>query len=294
VFSAFDNPKSMFRYDQYVTPSQGLDLAGKAPKRYGGKIVRTPAFGMVSYMDGEFGATVQRADGPRPPWTNPFDARAVGLMNLSHLSNETAFDPAWKYLQESKFIDAVEEKHGVFRLDWLTANDDLRVSLWIDEKKGFSPTRMETYLHVVEDGKTPVDELLEICESTWIEVSGVWVPRSFRVKHAGDTSPKDTSLGEMTLDWEGVNQPINEKAFTVDGFTMPPGSVVIDNRLNVPIIIERIGDEPFPPPVPDREAATWWPSGWRWVVGGSAVLLVGSIGLWCGYRKRRKPGLVAR
>jgi hypothetical protein len=91
----------------------------------------------------------------------------------------------------------------------------------------------------------------------------------------------------MTIDWDAVNQEIDGKVFTVDGFTMPRGSVVIDNRLNVPIIIKRVGDEPFPPTVDNQDIPTARVGIWRWILGAILALLVGAIGVWHTYRKRR-------
>jgi hypothetical protein len=282
IFSAFDIPKSLLRFDQLQTEKPRSGAAAKKSDEDGGKFARTPKLSLFWHRGGA--VLVERADEKLPPWVQPFDARCVGLMTMGSFSGEIDFNDICSHLDKSSYIEAAEEKPGLYRLSWLSPSAVVQTTVWLDEKRGFSPTRTELRAVDEIDGKKTVAELLEISASTYIEISGVWVPRSFRLQRANENS-LGFQVCEVAFDWDAVNQAIDEKTFTIEGLNMPRGSVVIDGRLPKPIILGLTGDVPFPSPAEDVDLPPASSNRWIAAIGGGTALLLVSFALLCGYRR---------
>jgi hypothetical protein len=217
-----------------------------------------------------------------PGWVQPFDVRAVGLLHLADFRGETTFIDLHGYLTTRRFVEVLEEKQGLYRLSWLEDEGAVRAWLWLDEKKGFSPTRMETRYQALDSEKAQLGRLIDVSETTWIEMSGVVVPRSFRLQDGFE-------VYELTLDWEAVNQGVSEQLFTPEGFNLEQGTYIVNDRLGKPIVTGRVGDDSFSPSTDIGEEENLKSRRWFFMLGVVAVLLLGAIILWTLRQLWHKP-----
>src|SRR5438309_1759089 len=86
------------------------------------------------------------AGDPPSAIAKPFDVRGVGLIYWLDLEQSTPFDAVLEGWKSNLPEGVVEEADGVARIRWIMGKDQpyiLLRNLWIDTKRGFTPTRHE-------------------------------------------------------------------------------------------------------------------------------------------------------
>ena len=227
IFCACDFEADKVRFDRRET--------GGAPQPVGGKYIRTPKKTLHAYLSGYI-ADIKHPTDPGSPMVKPFDVRVVGLTNPQELE-----DAGWRFEQAMEFyfirqtvVSATTEKPGLHKITWICGKrNELERTLWVNERRGFTPERLEIrYLN--KDGDW---QHLQSVRTAWTQMSGVWIPESYSC----DSRHFYGTRFELAFDWEQVNGEVDETLFTQEGLNLRKDTLVVDNRLDKPFIVERVG-----------------------------------------------------
>ncbi|HVA45056.1 MAG TPA: hypothetical protein VNH11_01610 [Pirellulales bacterium] len=218
----------------------------------------------VQYMTGGNKIAINAEDASRPI-CSAFDVRAVGLLYLQSYHRQNTFEEIFESFNRYAADELVDEGNGVFRVQWTIGTGDSfphhRRTLWIDRAKGFSPIRLELREHPYGVPPTePWGEPYCKSEATWAEVSGVWVPETFRISDGPDDPNRDaahrmSSRFEHKFEWESVNELLPDALFEVDSLNPPEGCLVVDWRGQRPVV-ERVIGAPNSPIVGELPSRT--------------------------------------
>lgn len=223
VFSAFDYRSGNFRFDR------------RSGTGHGGQFARTPEAVSVFATYGDTAAILPPGE-RAPSWCKPFDARAVGLAYRHDFEHAASMEEILGHFTRHPGKLA-SESNGVVELVWevplLPQGKHKRV-LVCDSRKDYIPVQLTTWNSGDKDGK--------IGSSDWnvqvvpIEINGVWVPAEVTIKE------KDRSE-YYKLNWESVNQPLDDSVFSIDGFNLSGARIVTDSRLGPTIVVKKLGTE---------------------------------------------------
>ncbi len=299
ILCAFDHESGLLRFDRREAQST-IDSAGKTasdPVTRQSRLWRNSesiAHWREIHQPGEPSLEIHPLSyKPRRTTETLFDIRAVGMLYwLSFFDNSQVEE----VLESLMFVPAepVEERGGQYRLVWEL--DDHRRTLWVDAKRGFTPTKM-----IIEDkageGWDP-EPLLEN-KTSWRQVDGVWVPEAFmirmrnklveriaegKLRSAGETS---TSY-HLAFEWESVNAPLPDNLFSYKKQELPRGTYVVDFRSGEPIIAEVIGADSSLPPSPQSKQESWGLSRFLLVLG--SILVLAAVLMALAWRTRQAKG----
>lgn len=226
----------------------------------------------------------------------PIDPRVIGLENIPGFM----LGATWRSVREvqSKFGDptASQEDGGVFRVNWeftepltvkvkdgppINVVQRFHTTLWIDTIRGFTPVR-QVYQFSIDGQKQTRQTSPHLTETTWAPKGGTYVPIEC-VMH-GEENMRE---GKLTFDWLSVNEPVDEKLFTVAGLQVDPNTLVVNHKLGPKIIEKKInqsnGDNDTPSQIDDATTNRW-----RWIatVTSLVVIAVGLLAL--RFRRREK------
>ena len=166
----------------------------------------------------------------------PFDIRAVSFIRSS-------FDwwkptPLEQYKEEvpSEFTEYEDEGNGLHRFLHTHVEPpggqklSVRVSIWIDENRGYSIIRTRHESIIPETPDTPW-KLMSESLTTWDERDGTWLPVSHAFKESVNVNQGEPCLSvKMGFDWESVNKPVPEKYFSFCDFGLDRRSPIQDVR----------------------------------------------------------------
>ncbi len=298
VFCAFDYAEDLLRFDRLQPDDSAAELAEKdtgSPDLskvrglkglWGGKYARGRDVSTYA-SEGDNQVSVRARDHALPPMVRVFDVRAIGLCYFSNLDRGTTLSELLELYKGQSPTEVLNDGKGISRIRWRLAADHLR-TVCIDEQRGFTSIRLEVAGGAVKPGEegdwaSPTI----VSDVSWIEVSGVWVPKTYHIENTLSSGRKCSY--DLAFEWESVNKPIPYVLFTAEGFDLKRGTYIVDVRLGKPIITGAIGRNSVPefgiiesrdePPRRRNATATIW------VLGSVAVLLV--VGIVIGYRRIR-------
>jgi hypothetical protein len=162
----------------------------------------------------------------------PFDPRLIGLFGFGGYTGKIFGKDDARVLLNHYANDPTETKDvsaEIVKLTW--RHEDMRMSLWLDKSKRYSPVRLE---HAYEK---PKEFICDVGETSWKFVNDTWVPSDMFVewRHGSDEAERL----EGQFDWQSVNQEIVKSEFTIEGLNLPIGTVVRDGRAG-PQFVERV------------------------------------------------------
>lgn len=273
MYCAFDFPRERFRVEQFtpqpLRTSSGITKAG---------FVRTSdlrlQYGMGGALEGSvciFGSGQEIPD-MLSHELKPFDVRTLGWAIPSAIDKGTSLDEMCRVLKGYPVQASIhEDDEGIVRLVWSTTEPGptYRQTLWINISEGYAPIRHEMGWVSDDRAAIPLDAT---CLATWQLHSDVYVPVSFTSEAAGRKY-------EMAIEWESVNQPVDERLFTKEHLGLDPNTVVIDYRLGEPVMVGTL-ERAFDTPTPRR---------WVWLwMGLGAVALIASV--WGAFKYQKASG----
>jgi len=211
---------------------------------------------------------------------SPFDVRTLGLLYWHALAVGEPFDQIYGATVGRHYVEVDVESRGLHRIR--SQDAQITTTTWLDETKDFAPVRLELRYPRAPGAAGRPNEPVMVSEVGYEQVSGVWVPTSYRIEdHIG----KGNQLSyEFTLVWESVNQPVPPVYFTAEGFGVPKGTNVIDDRLGKPIITGKLD---VTPALPEFRPQSQGRFHWSTVVAAVAGLTACVLGGWS-YRSRRR------
>lgn len=252
-YCAFDYARGLFRLDRDMPVLRsGTEPDSKpAVVREKSKYARTP-LRSFHWSDVQPGMVTARDSEAQPAGEMAaFDPRALGLLLVHDLEYNSKFEQLLAFLTKQELIEVVQEGPRICRLTWAFGKDNhLRRTVWFDREQGYAPVRME-----LRRSWAP-EPPMQTSETTWAEVSGAWVPKSFSIQE--EFSP-GVRRYQLSLDWESVNKPIAETLFTAKGLELKEDAQVVSVELGKPILLGHTSDDDLRPlPSADRRALRVW------------------------------------
>ena len=163
--------------------------------------------------------------------------QSLGLAYTATLQRYVSFSKRYQVLSESKVVEVADEGEGVCRVVWeIGTSPGTFETIWFDRQRGYSPIRIE-----LRNPRLSAD-LLQMGETTWQQVDGIWVPRTFLGENF-DGSGKMESRMELALEWESVNHPVPEELFTAAGIGLPPETQIVSFELGSRTALGPVGGE---------------------------------------------------
>jgi hypothetical protein len=268
-YCAFDFAKDAFRFDGddfEMIGSEGPPPSPPKPTRVKTIYADTPKENLFWYGRTPYRLHSRRSGAAPDLVTTIFDVRCLGISYMADMQER--FTPFTKLcdnlgLNGTEGITRVRaEADGVVRVDWARGYQSLmKDSVWFDEKRGYSPIRLEFRYG---DYNSPIQEK---CETTFARVSDVWVPRTFVIER----TPRGRMVKrlELAFEWESVNKPVSRSLFTADGLGLPRGTEILSLELGRPVILGYVGGSDAPAP---RTGVSTWVRGV--LLGASLVAIL--------------------
>ena len=138
------------------------------------------------------------------------------------------------FLKKWEVVEVAEEGNGVCRIRWNAMNNSLDLTVWFNRETGYAPIRREARYKWY--GATPRPQ--EIAETTWTQISGVWVPKSAMLERTLHTS--HTKI-DLAFQWESVNQPVLQTVF-LPASLLPhgAGALIVSTEAGGPVVLGRV------------------------------------------------------
>jgi len=178
-----------------------------------------------------------KGDG-RAAFARPIDPRIAGFLDLWHVSNCVELPRLDKEIRESlRNLESLSETaDGVYDITSVHHVDEkywVKAQLTINEGRGFTPEALTCWLS--RDGQVwsvPFQQN----RSHWSEREGIWIPLS----QEADERTVPCQL-RVEFEWDYLNSSVDETAFQIDHIGAPDGTLVVDHRLNPPVVVGKIG-----------------------------------------------------
>jgi RNA polymerase sigma factor (sigma-70 family) len=241
ILGAFDYEKGLLRFDRSEPLSELVPrpaITSALADRWTGKLILTPE--MTLDWSNRLGAAA--IAGPRfyPALHNiaPFDARSLGLLFWNRDSSVLDFVTVLKTWTDSRLEEVVKESEHIYRITVSSGKNNAIIrTLWLDDSRGFTPTRCE----IASFSAPPI----YVTELSWVEIHGIWVPKKYHNERY-DGSLSDTY--DLSFKWTSVNKPVPQSMFTVAGLDLEEGTQVIETRQGKPKTTEVIKRPSTPKP----------------------------------------------
>jgi len=183
------------------------------------------------------------------PWEEGriLDPRVIGAAHRDAVMGLTLKELRSYFPDKSAIVR--ESEPGIFAIRWDNVSQqhpELTVitRLWCDEKLGFAPTRVTQTSGL--NGKFPPSPDLSSTTS-YTRLDNVFVPATcvYETRRNGILQPIET----WDLEWEQLNEDIDQAVFSAKGLDARGGTLVVDKRLGGSLIefeIERDGIDDLP------------------------------------------------
>lgn len=217
-------------------------------------------------------------------YKNAFDWRCIGICNAGEWDRRLSFEKIVEYLNKESHEVSVERlDHQKIAISWQSEIESgekaiavARRRIVFDEKKGGVPVEMMETMWPIG---TPLDKpgMTEFAGTVeWKQIQGEWVPTHWVYEGSGGVVG-----GEVTLHWESVNNPVPREKFTLAALKPAPGTFVVNERLDPPVIEQVIGEDQRND-IQDKQRPFF--SGRRVFIGLSLITL-GALFVWLKFRQ---------
>lgn len=174
------------------------------------------------------------------PGTMPLDIRTVGIGNLAHFRN----DWTWPKFQERITNDGslfpgtlsfLDESDPMFTdLVWvgsMSRKRPTKILLRLDRSRDYVPVL--NVMYVQQKGRT--FQQVGINSAEWEPRKKLWVPTRWRL-----TLEPAGIVHTLKFRWDSVNEPIDQRHFTLDDLDLPAGTSMINARIKDRVVVERV------------------------------------------------------
>jgi hypothetical protein len=247
-----------------VTQTKFYDSGKKAAfwRDYSDQIEILPSYGDRSLPSGLIGF---------------FDVRALGLYSEHALQQQATLKAVLDEFQRNitgntklradLSVRRQEADIWTVRFGYDLTNMEAEFLLSVNVRNGFTPTR---YLARVRNKVANAAWLVqEDHKTSWAMRSDVWVPVKYEYISGADM--QQSREVSYAIEWEKINEPIDEDLFDYHSFGAPDSVGVVDGSLGTPVIVKA----PAAPPPP----TTWWKPAMAIIAAALFLAAIGR-GLW--------------
>ncbi len=300
IFGAFDFASRSLRFDREApvrTPAPSREAAAKWREA----AVETARFCRTADFSAYYSSQRKEAVDIRQPdheFQIPervfFDVRCLGMYVWVGFVSGDDFETTVALFAKYPPDEVTDEGGGLHRVRWVFGDRQQR-TLWINEQQGLSPVRFVVQVKGAPPGPDWDEEPILTNDATWQQVSGIWVPKTFRISEKLAVSEGErgqrkrigykVNTYSLAFDWESVNEPVDEKYFHYNDFAVEKGTYLTDWRSGEPVVVDVVGTH-IPglglqsPPAGGMSAA-------RVLVIAGSLLLAVCIVCWSWVRARR-------
>jgi hypothetical protein len=166
----------------------------------------------------------------------PIDVRCLGLVFSDTLNSEYGYNEVVQsYSNKCEIIDVKEIDEACRVVLKEKDSADVFTAIWFSSLQRFLPVRLEVRIG------SPSSPPCQRSETTWQQISNVWVPKSVLIEGFNPDDGKLTLKKELSFQWESVNQPVPEKCFTPMGMDLPPETQIVSTELGKRFVLGNIG-----------------------------------------------------
>jgi hypothetical protein len=253
IYCAFDAANEAFRFDRKrkvgVIESPAGAQQKSSPENTNGipawshiedlevKYVRLADKSLHWTSSGKYQVTVKRREDVLRP-ARPFHMNSIGLATSGDLLAFPELQKLVDVFMGQDLQSSEKSTDGQQLLVWRFADGSLQRRLWLDPSKDYAPTRMEIRTAGGGPESASAKPIVTIV-TEWDRVKDVWVP--VRSAHVEDRQGKEFKSYEIEIAWSRVNEDVSEETFTASGFGLARFARVVDTRLGVPVVLEKIG-----------------------------------------------------
>ncbi len=285
---AFDHSQNLFRFERLGPELQVLHEILPEKRdfevRDRGIFVHRPDYSL-HWSTGQIDEIYRREPNAKPSrdYVSPFDVRLMGFYTNICFTEYCDFSQGCRNHFDQNVLAAEMSPEGVCRvvLQW-KKHPNTYTTIWFDRDQGYSPIR---YQHTVG---SPTARPGQSGETTWQEISGVWVPRTYLGEdfYRGEDRPLRRRM-EIAFEWESVNEPVPDEAFTAAGMGLPPSTRIVSEELGRRILLGQVANvshsnPPMAAEPPDRGR---WIAAWASLV---ALFATGAVTLVVVVRRRKQ------
>jgi hypothetical protein len=260
IFSAFDLDRGLIRFDRKepvfrrVPKLDGAAGRDRFLDQEVGEYIRTPELAMTWINPWRFNDTgrstavgIYAKDIKPPPMVSPIDVSAVGLYLWEDFKAGSSYEKTRNKWTQDRWTTARPEPDGVVRLDLdrATSGGYDGLSLWVDERRGHSPTRLASGDRV---GAGPSSLPSFESRTTWVQVDGVWVPSTYHMERKESDGIVESY--DLSFEWISVNRGVEPGLLTAEGLDAPDGTPIRDYRGKAPVPVGNITRPIRPAPLP--------------------------------------------
>lgn len=170
---------------------------------------------------------------------HPFDPRAVGLFQMiGFFKGQTVEEAAAMHRHPATAVQHRDNGIVVVHTRYAAGADRY---LHIDTIHGHTVVRHEVYEDRFSNAGHSAPS--QLAEARWRLQQDVWIPEWFSLAIHTPTAARSHRY-EYDLEWESLNEPVDEDLFWYTGFgDLPEGTHVMDRRQNLeePALVEVIG-----------------------------------------------------
>jgi hypothetical protein len=264
IYCAFDTAEAQFRFDR-TRKIRVTEWSGAAPKDVStlrknaanasshikvlhAKYIRLAEKSLHWSSRGRYQVTIKQPEDVLAS-AGPFRVDCVGVITTGDLRGLPDLQRLVDIFMGQDLRSVEKLENGEHLLVWDFADGSLRRRLWLDPRKDYAPTRME----ILEAGNGPESSSFKLIVTTvtaWDRINNVWVP--VKSTHFEDRQGKELKSYEIDFSWSRVNENVPDEVFSVAGLKLDRFARVVDTRLGVPVVVEKI----LPNNVKKRKTAT--------------------------------------
>ncbi|HUG19581.1 MAG TPA: hypothetical protein VMM56_11410 [Planctomycetaceae bacterium] len=230
IFCAFDFEQDLLRFD---TERSGENALLNQVFRY--FTTRTEAWHFMSGRNGNMlkkilphGHLQFRGE------FHPFDIRLVGICNRTEFQQVSSYEKLVEFYTKECTATGklLEDKKYLLTLSHNAGKAQIRREIILDASRDFVPVQFDSrYLSSESEGWRSLHPSITV-EWKKSERSNAFVPAKL-------IFPEETADDEITFECKSVNQPLDQKWFTLVDLKIPHGTEIIDASIPVNPVLEQ-------------------------------------------------------
>jgi len=197
--------------------------------------LRTPDYSLSKiWINGKSAHTLTKQLPNAPPVGvhNVFDIRCIGMATFTNLwSNEFTFEKMWDLVSGDR-TEIEKDGENLWILHWRPMNGSVQKRIWLDGNLGMSPIKLTMCL-----GESSIP--FATVETRWERRAKCVIPTE-----SINWTPELTWT--MRFDWQLVDDLPEPSPFEIEDLNITDRTLVVDRRLNAPIVQSILNDERRP------------------------------------------------
>jgi len=251
LYSAFDHDRELLRFDRkqpvrrtLLTDFDGNGMPPLSPDDWRseewearGVFLRDSVTGWHSTVPSTI-QVMSNESADIAKLVRPFDVRILGLSVGNAIDTGGTFQQCRDALERRTITGVVADTEHIYRLDMTAGKRGLMTySIWIDERQGFSPVRMEARWSRGSSHSVSSSVPVSTVATVWQRLGDTWVPESLSATDSANTV-ESTLVYDLAFTWIAVNESPKEEVLTANALAAGHPARVINTTGGPPVVTE--------------------------------------------------------